>query len=191
MAGNPEFDREMAKLRFLLRRGDIKQESFDLSERVLRGKHGLTVASDEQRVRVIDTSNPESIPAAPGKSGAETLVGGILLLVLLVLFGFLFKTCMGPTKNDAEIAERHRNGFHCLSAWDGSESDLVAKVKEMLRDPSSFEHVKTQITQVNSSGEHTVIMEYRARNGFGGLNVEFATGTIKNSDCSLVDWTAQ
>ena len=70
-----------------------------------------------------------------------------------------------------EDAENKRKGFHCLSPWDGSEPDVVEAVKRTLRDPGSFEHVKTTITPVNAKGFHYLIMIYRARNGFGGMNI--------------------
>ena len=31
-------------------------------------------------------------------------------------------------------------------------------------------------------------MTYRARNGFGGMNVERARAVIRNSDCKLLGW---
>lgn len=74
-------------------------------------------------------------------------------------------------KQADEDAENKRKGFHCLSAWDGSEPDVVEAVKRTLRDPGSFEHVKTTITPVNAKGFHYLIMIYRARNGFGGMNI--------------------
>lgn len=88
------------------------------------------------------------------------------------------------TAEAAKKAEERRAGFHCLSAWDGSHRAVVAYVKERLREPSSFEHISTRITPVNDKGEHTLVMEYRARNGFGGMNVGSILATIRNSDCS-------
>lgn len=73
-------------------------------------------------------------------------------------------------------------GFHCLSGWDGTSASLVEKVKSKLRDPESFEHVETKVTPVEK-GEHSIIMRYRARNGFGGLNVDTAMGTLSHSTC--------
>lgn len=82
------------------------------------------------------------------------------------------------------MLEDRRKGFHCLSAWDGSNADFVALVKQRLRDPGSFEHVETTITPVDERGEHRILMKYRARNGFGGMNLDIAAGTVRQSDCS-------
>ena len=86
-------------------------------------------------------------------------------------------------KRAAEKAEKKRKGFHCLSGWDGSHRGLVSQVKNRLRDPDSFEHVETRITP-NKNGRHIVIMTYRARNGFGGMNIEKAYATVSNATCS-------
>jgi len=80
-------------------------------------------------------------------------------------------------------ANNRRQGFHCLSAWNGSHRGVVNYLKDRLRDPDSFEHIETRITPVNTAGEHTLIMQYRARNGFGGMNVEYITATVQNDSC--------
>lgn len=63
------------------------------------------------------------------------------------------------------------------------EPAVADLVKSNLRDPESFEHAETRITPV-VKGKHTIIMQYRARNGFGGMNAETAMGTIDNATCS-------
>jgi hypothetical protein len=85
-------------------------------------------------------------------------------------------------KAAAEI-ERRDAGFHCLSEWDGSHDAFKKAVKKAMREPDSFEHIETLITPVNAEGYHTVQMEYRARNGFGGMNVSAALAKVRNSDC--------
>ncbi len=90
-------------------------------------------------------------------------------------------------KRNAELEEK-RKGFHCLSAWDGSHRDLKAAVKRALRNPDSFEHIQTLITPRNADGLHRVTMQYRAQNGFGGMNVEYQVAMISNSTCSVVSY---
>jgi len=93
------------------------------------------------------------------------------------------------TKKEIELAEaaakaeERRKGFHCLDPWNGSHRQLVRYAEEQMRDPDSFEHMETQITPVNANKEHTLIMKYRAKNGFGGMNVGILTATINNADC--------
>ncbi|WP_129792591.1 zinc ribbon domain-containing protein [Sphingosinicella sp. CPCC 101087] len=89
-------------------------------------------------------------------------------------------------QREAAAAEDRRKGFHCLSAWDGSHSGLVDTVKASLRDPESFEHAETRIGP-NVEGSHRVTMQYRARNGLGGMNVGMAVGQVSNSTCEVLD----
>ena len=87
-------------------------------------------------------------------------------------------------------AEWQRKGFHCLSLWDGSHSEVVRLVKEDLRDPDSFQHIETRVSVVSDQGLHSFTMEYRARNGFGGMNVGASTGVYVNADVGGVDGEA-
>ncbi len=50
-----------------------------------------------------------------------------------------------------------------------SEDRLV----QALRDPSSYERVEANVTQVDDG--FTVVIKYRAKNGFGGYNIGYAT----------------
>jgi hypothetical protein len=92
-----------------------------------------------------------------------------------------------PAPDPDAIAEQEKRkaGFHCLSAWDGSHRELVNTLKDNLRDPDSFEHIETRITPVSDKGTHVLMMRYRARNGFGGMNVGALVATVNNSDCSF------
>lgn len=133
---------------------------------------------------------------APKKSGD---VGSGILVLLIIIGGlwWLGSSIGGKSPEEqkqdaaaesAQKAEDKRKGFHCLSAWDGSDRQLVDAVKESLRDPSSFEHDETRIAPVNAQGEHFVVMTFRAKNGFGGMNVGSATGMVRQSDCALMNW---
>lgn len=95
---------------------------------------------------------------------------------------FIVGLIIGPRgeRTADEIASK------CFSGWNGSSRELVRRVKSSLRDPGSFEHVETRRTQANGAGQIVVKMVYRARNGFGGMVVETAYGTIRIRDCALI-----
>lgn len=88
-------------------------------------------------------------------------------------------------RDAAEQAENRRKGFHCLSPIDGSEPDLVAAVKQGLRDPDSYQHIETRVTPVDASGKHQLMMHYRARNGFGGMMDGVVTATVDPRTCAV------
>lgn len=57
-----------------------------------------------------------------------------------------------------------------FSGWDGSHHGLKRLVKNAMRDPKSFEHINTSYVDMGSY--LIVTMNYRGRNGFGGMAVE-------------------
>ena len=68
---------------------------------------------------------------------------------------------------------------HLFSGWDNSCRPLVAAVKQRLKDPDSFEHIKTGFYR-NGSVVH-VTMTYRARNSFNGYTVGSASADVSAS----------
>lgn len=125
--------------------------------------------------------------AARAKKAAEDTKGGAIgCVILLVGALLLISMCSGGEGSEGTKvadAKDKQAGFHCLSGWDGSHREFVESVKAGLRDPSSFEHIETRVTP-NVDGQHTIFMDYRARNGFGGMNVGRAVGTFDNASCA-------
>ena len=60
-----------------------------------------------------------------------------------------------------------------------AQADLRQRIRRDLRDPSSFQHVRTE-----QSGRRLQI-EYRAANGYGGLNAGSASATL-DENCRLM-----
>lgn len=121
----------------------------------------------------------------PSKLGCGPII--IMFVIGMVIVSYITNENKTPeqiAKDEQENAEKHRKGFHCLSAWDGSSSNFERILKERLREPSSYEHIETRIAPINSEGMHKIYVKYRARNGFGGMNVGEAVGELRNSDCS-------
>lgn len=104
---------------------------------------------------------------------------GCAALALVIVFGVYYCSTNVSFRGGSSSAK------NCFSAWDGSHRKLVSRTKSNLRDPDSFEHIETR-ADTPAAGSQTVIMKYRARNGFGGMNVEYATGTINPDTCDLL-----
>ena len=49
---------------------------------------------------------------------------------------------------------------------------------------ASFEHINSKITP-ERDGAHILYMEYRARNGFGGMVVHEAKALVNNATCNV------
>lgn len=98
------------------------------------------------------------------------------LFILACLFGGSNTPDLNAAEGqkEAETITEQEKFNRCFSAWDGSNKDLVQRVKANLRDPSSFEHIETRFVKINGGLQLT--MFYRAKNGFGGMNIEKAKG---------------
>lgn len=126
----------------------------------------------------------------PSTSAAEEFFGGIFGLIVLGFFVWMIfggdETPLTPAEKAEQTqkeAEEIRKGFHCLSVWDGSHPKFKTAVREAMKDPDSFEHISTEITPVDAKGLHRLVMTFRARNGFGGMNVNVASGVMLNKSC--------
>ena len=86
-----------------------------------------------------------------------------------------------------EDAEDTRKGFHCLSAWDGNHDGMEAQVRDRFNDPNSMETLSTRITPVDDFGDHYIIMEFTAKNAFGGVVRNTATAIVDNETCEASD----
>ncbi|MBZ9610789.1 hypothetical protein [Rheinheimera maricola] len=108
---------------------------------------------------------------------------GVVAIVLFGLYSCMKESPEEKQQKSVAAAKNKRAGFHCLSGWDGSHSNVVRQVKSLLRDPNSFEHVSTKLTPVDETGRHTLFMRYNAKNGFGGVTPGFATAIVVNANC--------
>ena len=145
----------------------------DSNDQIAAQKAGFTNAADwtQHRAAASASAAPapvESLPAATEAAPAEVTVAP-------------------PQPTPEEVAAKEKEllyGQHCLSLWDGSHSELVKLVKRRLNDPDSFDHVETTTWPVRDDGRNSIMMTFRAKNGFGGVITSKAMGSINGLDCS-------
>ena len=92
------------------------------------------------------------------------------------------KTAKKELEKKQALIEKQKQGFHCLSGWDGSHLGVERWIKKNLRDPDSYQHIETRISPVKD-GKHSMITQYRAKNGFGGYVVEAVLVNVDNQSC--------
>ena len=85
--------------------------------------------------------------------------------------------------------EEVRKGFHCLSFWDGSSGIFKDAVKEHLNDPNSLEEIETRIAPVEND-RHFILMDFTAKNRFGGRIRHTAYGYLNAETCDDRDGVA-
>lgn len=66
--------------------------------------------------------------------------------------------------------------------------DILWEVKQSLREPDSFDHIRSSATGVDENGVQQILIEFRARNGFGGVNIGKAVADVQFQGCKLVSW---
>lgn len=88
-------------------------------------------------------------------------------------------------ERDASQKNRRAQIERQFSAWDGSHRPLVRRVKESMKNPDSFEHVKTTYTEQDDM--ILVLMTYRGKNSFNAVVTErvYAEVTLDGAIISL------
>lgn len=195
--GKPDIGAQLMRLNEWLDEGRIDRAQYDQLYRKITGQappdtNPAAPTENPKAARILAASGNGTTQgniSPKGKKG--TGIGCLTAVAIGVFLIFAFgrespeDKLARENREAAQKVEDTRKGFHCLSGWDGSFKPAVDKVKEGLREPDSFEHVETRVTPVNN-GEHTFIMTYRAKNGFGGTNVEKVIGTYSNTGCRLL-----
>ncbi|MDO8943220.1 MAG: zinc ribbon domain-containing protein [Desulfobacterales bacterium] len=109
----------------------------------------------------------------------------IIIVTFVVIFGTIGllsnKTPVQTESNSKPSAETSQNTNTRSSTprevvensgWDGSVYQVKSWLKNNLKDPKSLEFIEWSPVQKSSEGTYTVRAKYRAKNSFGGYNVE-------------------
>ncbi|CAD6366722.1 hypothetical protein SHEWT2_01203 [Shewanella hafniensis] len=120
---------------------------------------------------VFPFSNMKNRLTCPKCGKFDNLSVTINIIVVVVVLSFAY-WMFSPSKDTSKTApSSHQQTVNRqFSGWDGSHNGLVKFVKANLKDPSSFEHVKTQYT--DKYNYLIVTMQYRGKNSFGAIVTE-------------------
>lgn len=109
----------------------------------------------------------------------------INVVLSIVLLFIIIKSCNScSSKHDAEMKElkttnypewRHRKAMALVDP-DGSIDEVEHAVQQLLKDPSSYEHISTQFDPVGDNFK--VVTRFRGKNSFGALVPHMAEATI-------------
>lgn len=118
-----------------------------------------------------------------------TILGVVALVALMFSVSCDYESGSGSSSSSNSSAARdtsaedRRRGFHCLDAWDGNHNGMEALIRDELNDPGSMETIETGITPVDADGQHTVRLEFTAKNAFGGRVRHTAYGWVDQASC--------
>ncbi len=167
-------------------------------------RYDFSKTENSSRFFVIDTSNvivsankeKNSIVFNENHRRFYKIVG--VMAVIFIAFGIINDTSSPSNVETAKILkqidrpnllkiteeskEDRRKGLHCLSDIDGSNAGTVKAVKQQLSDPDSFQHIKSTIYPAVML-RHTLVMQFRSRNGFGGMIRGKAVADVNQMNC--------
>ena len=124
-------------------------------------------AKKERYKRVpVYTKEHYGSPKPEPKNKVRKVVGGILLPIMVVVACAAYFVIPALKPKQAWEIEKENNEWYSARAYDLCEEHL----KEQLRDPNSYERAG-EIKVIEDNGmEKGIAWEFRAQNGFGGLN---------------------
>lgn len=98
----------------------------------------------------------------------ENVTGGWAIVVglLTMTTALVLANPSEPAKPLTPAELRQQRIESQFSAWDGSQRQLVERVKSTMHDPGSFEHVETRF--YDRGDQVFVHMKFRGANAFGG-----------------------
>ncbi|MDR3425815.1 hypothetical protein [Silvimonas sp.] len=73
----------------------------------------------------------------------------------------------------------------CFNKVDGAPAGVVDAVQRGLRDPDSFDLINVMRSAPDAHGVLEFHVKFRAKNGFGGMNLGDAHGHMQVSDCKI------
>lgn len=123
--------------------------------------------------------------------------GCLVILVVIIFLGFLVSLAENDSgssnvsdsnveklESPEEIKkEKIKKQF---SSWDGSHIKLTRLIKQNLKDPDSYEFIDGTFQEV---GDNLILNQtYRAKNSFGGYNVETVEALASIESGDIIQW---
>lgn len=112
---------------------------------------------------------PEQVSKIKGNQEARRKKNGLGCLLIVAIFVVLLIIANQSSKQDEPSNPTHAVVEN--SQWDGSVRQVKDWLKGHLRDPDSLEYIEWSPVVKDGEG-YTVRVKYRAKNGFGGYEVE-------------------
>ena len=134
--------------------------------------------------------SPDEMATRWKENGSSRHLFGCLAMLIGILgLGYwLFVPSAEEKAAKAKLAAlEQRQAKHCLSPLDGSNYYVDSYLSKRMRNPDSYEHIQTNVTDVDAQGHHEFIVNFRAENGFGGMTSGMAIGKFSNESCEVVE----
>ena len=168
---------QLERLTRLFQQGALSEFEFEEQKKVILSTP--EIVSKKSNIQSQPMLSDKTKPVGSGCVPIVALVCGAILLVYIMSGGFDTPT---PTKEKSR-SEQIDSFF---SGYDGSHSELETKIKSVMNDPDSYEHVETRYRDDKET--IYVVTKFRGKNGFGGTITQSAQATISSLDGKIIDW---
>lgn len=161
---------ELKKFKELLDINAITQEEFEAKKKALMPIMMAPNTKNEVTVKttVSQSSAKSTMQKEEDSSSSGCLVWGIVVAVVLCIILFFANFVSTPSSSSSTT-------FHDVKVL--SQENFESRLKKVLRDPDSYQCIDYKIEHV-SGDNYKAILTFRARNGFGGMNISTYQGDL-------------
>jgi hypothetical protein len=123
------------------------------------------------------STDAKTCPICGKKQAMSAPLKFILGLFILIVLGGIFGEKDNSAKKQSPPKSLHQQQIEKqFSSWDGSHRTLERHIKDIMNDPSSYEHIETRYID---NGDHLLVFtRFRGKNGFGGMVQQAITAKI-------------
>lgn len=116
-------------------------------------------------------------------TGWKIFIYGSVFIWILIISAVIFSNEDSPQEIEQQKIDR------LFSPYNGSHIELTKLIKSNLKDPDSFEHIKTSY---EIKGDTIfVLTRYRAKNTFGGVVNESVNAITDKNTGEVLSWILQ
>lgn len=165
---------ELKKFKELLDLNAITQEEFDAKKAKLMPQL-MAKPTINEAYKNTQISQPEpSVQKKDESSSSGCLIFGIIAAVFFV--SILIIAGSGSNSSSSSSSKpKTETSFSDVKVV--SQYDFEERIKKVLRDPDSYQRIEYTITHV-SGDNYKATLTFRARNGFGGMNISTYQGDL-------------
>lgn len=160
---------ELKKFKELLDINAISQEEFDAKKKELmpllmakKPEHEVTV-----KPTVSQQLNKPTVQKKDDSSSSGCLIFGIIAAVIFVIILIIAGSSSSSSSSGSSKSKTETSYSDVVTL---SRYDFEERIKKVLRDPDSYQRIDYKVQYV-SEDNYKATLTFRARNGFGGMNI--------------------
>lgn len=151
----------------------------------------------------LEETRPKSIPAPPArvyrpepkKPKTADVVGSFVSIAFFGWILFSWFSCQFHHTEDSSTPSHYTyvpsEPEIANSEWDGSVSQVKDWMRENLKDPDSVQYISWGKVENGPDGTKSVVVKYRAKNSFGGYDIETTAFSLDPHDGHVIAFVNQ